>query len=408
MHKSLRLWGLAAALLTAAATQAQSLDASLQAPGWAPTASRPAATVSQLQQVLIQNASGTSWLDYSREVYSRYTGANANLPGTVRSDRWSGGNWVPLAATRRQFTASGQVLNDTIISYQLSPQGQPYFADVNTYNAADQLVEEKRFANVGMGWEQLKRNTHSYGTNNLVAQVLEENYAGGAYSPAARRLYTYDAQGRRIGYEAQTPDFGGSGWGKLQRITTTYSTNATGPVEVAIAEQATVDGSAYVNSSRQTYQYNAQSQIVLLTSESWQNSAWRNSSQTTYTYDALGNPAVATVQAWNGTGYQNYQRAIYTYAQVTAAQSARALVAQLSVAPNPAAGAATVRYVLPAAGQASVEVTDMVGRRVTLALPTTAQAAGSHAIELPALRAGLYTVRLRVGQQTQQTKLVVQ
>lgn len=65
-----------------------------------------------------------------------------------------------------------------------------------------------------------------------------------------------------------------------------------------------------------------------------------------------------------------------------------------SVGPNPARGAATVRYRLAGAGTATVEVLDLLGRRVALA--AGASAVGTHAatVDVRALAAGLYVVRV--------------
>lgn len=417
MVKTLPFIG-AAFLLTIATVQAQSLTEVLQVAKW-PTASTsssmPTASrllVSQLQQLLIQNATagGTGWTDFSRDTYSRYSGTNADLPGTVLNDRWNGSAWVKQVAIRRQFSKTGKLLNDTTISYQISPQGVAYYANVNAYNAADQLVEEKSFSNFVTGtWEELKRNTLTYGSTNLVAEIVEEISLAGAYSPVARRLFTYNAQGQRIEFEAQTSDALG-GWKKFQKAFTTYSNNATGNIEQSLAQLVSTDGSTYLNSSRQTTQYDNQSKPILLTTESWENNAWQKSTQVIYTYDALGNPSVATLQTWNGTDYQNTQRVLLTYALVASSHKAQQLNADLTVAPNPVATSATIHYTLPAAGQASVEIVDLMGRRVALVTPKTIQTSGSHTVQLPVstLSAGLYMVRLQVGNQTQQTKLQVQ
>ncbi|HEX8428802.1 T9SS type A sorting domain-containing protein [Hymenobacter sp.] len=415
MVKSLPFIG--AALMLTISTRAQSLTEVLQAGKWpttttslsAPTASR--LVVSQLQQALVQNAAnnGTSWTDYSRDVYSRYSGMYADLPGTIRYDRWSGSAWTPVQATRRRYTTTGKLLSDTVISYQSGVAGQAILAKAIAYNAADQVAEEKTFANLNSAWEELQRNTHTYGTNNLVAQVLEEVSLSGSYETTGRRIFTYNAQGQRVEYEVQASD-GSGGWEKVQKVTYGYSTNATGAVEQAVIQIASTDGTTYLNSNRQTLQYDSQGKATTLTTEAWDNNAWQNYLQATYTYDALDNPSILTLQTWSGTSYRNEQRLILTYAQVASNRSAGKLNAALTVAPNPAAAAATVRYELPTAGQATVEVVDLMGRQVALVAPKAIQAAGTHTVQLPVstLAAGLYVVRLQMGNQTQQTKLEVQ
>jgi hypothetical protein len=78
-----------------------------------------------------------------------------------------------------------------------------------------------------------------------------------------------------------------------------------------------------------------------------------------------------------------------------------------AVFPNPTAGTATVSYSLPAATDVTAEVLDAVGRLVVISRAGR-QAAGSHALMLPALQRGLYTVRLRQGETAAYQKLVVE
>ena len=89
--------------------------------------------------------------------------------------------------------------------------------------------------------------------------------------------------------------------------------------------------------------------------------------------------------------------------------SAADAVALEAVFPNPTAGAATVRYRLPTAGPASVEVFDVLGRRVVLAREGL-HAPGLHELPLDvsALPAGLYFVRLRAASGAAVSPLVVQ
>ena len=80
----------------------------------------------------------------------------------------------------------------------------------------------------------------------------------------------------------------------------------------------------------------------------------------------------------------------------------------LSIAPNPlASGAATLRYLLPAAGPACATIYDVTGRlacrRVALAGP-----AGAVLLDLHDLAGGVYVVRLNAGTCSVAQKLIVQ
>ena len=70
---------------------------------------------------------------------------------------------------------------------------------------------------------------------------------------------------------------------------------------------------------------------------------------------------------------------------------------ELAVAPNPSRGAARVAFTLPEASDVTVEVLDLLGRRVAV-LAERSFSAGSHTLALPATVAGgTYLVRLQAG-----------
>ncbi|MGI4873084.1 MAG: T9SS type A sorting domain-containing protein [Janthinobacterium lividum] len=66
----------------------------------------------------------------------------------------------------------------------------------------------------------------------------------------------------------------------------------------------------------------------------------------------------------------------------------------LTVFPNPTAGTATLSYYLPTTATVSAQVFDALGRQVVAITGEQLQAAGPHTLPVPALRAGLYTVRV--------------
>ncbi|MEM1116089.1 MAG: T9SS type A sorting domain-containing protein [Bacteroidota bacterium] len=69
----------------------------------------------------------------------------------------------------------------------------------------------------------------------------------------------------------------------------------------------------------------------------------------------------------------------------------------LLVAPNPSRDAARVQFALPEAGDVTVEVVDLLGRRVAT-LADRPFSAGPHSLDLPrSLASGTYLVRLRAG-----------
>ncbi len=69
----------------------------------------------------------------------------------------------------------------------------------------------------------------------------------------------------------------------------------------------------------------------------------------------------------------------------------------LAIAPNPSRGAARVAFTIPEASDVTVEVLDLLGRRVAV-LAERSFAAGSHTLSLPeTVAGGTYLVRLQAG-----------
>lgn len=80
--------------------------------------------------------------------------------------------------------------------------------------------------------------------------------------------------------------------------------------------------------------------------------------------------------------------------QIVLGTTATANPLALAVYPNPTAGAATLSYYLPATARISADVSDLLGRRVATLATDERQGAGANTLAVPALPAGVYTVRL--------------
>jgi hypothetical protein len=125
---------------------------------------------------------------------------------------------------------------------------------------------------------------------------------------------------------------------------------------------------------------------------------------------ALGNNASAYYYAVvvQADGDRIVTSPIWYTRQVVLATSSATTPQTLNVFPNPTTGTATLSYYLVAAAQVQAAVFDALGRRVVTLTDGEQQAAGPHTLRVPALRAGLYTVRLRQNGAAEYRKLVVE
>ena len=81
----------------------------------------------------------------------------------------------------------------------------------------------------------------------------------------------------------------------------------------------------------------------------------------------------------------------------------------MSVFPNPASNAATLRFQMDKDAQVEVRLMDLAGRQVAVLLHAD-KGAGAHAVtlDLPKVEAGAYTVQMRVaGEVTGMQRLVI-
>ena len=107
-----------------------------------------------------------------------------------------------------------------------------------------------------------------------------------------------------------------------------------------------------------------------------------------YTYAEGGSPDVFEIDV-RDLRFEN--------SQSVATEGQGETTLDLSVAPNPSRGDARVRFSLPAATDVSVEVYDLLGRRVAT-LAQGSRSAGAHTLDLPtSVAAGTYLVRLQAG-----------
>ena len=364
----------------------------------------PQGTVSQLQELLLQNYTAGAWVDMGRITYSRYR--TPLLPGLIRFELRQGANWVLFGANRLRYNTAGRVLTDTTDQYQLPPYG-PLAAVVNTYNTPTQLRWEWQLSRQlgGSGpasLDSVQRNTSTYNAAGQLIRVLEQQYAARTLTTTGQQLSTYDAQGRMTILEDQTTADKGATWRLATRETTTYT--AASKAQQEIIEVANSAGSAYVNDERHTYQYDAQSRLTILTTDKWLNAQWALKSQSLTAYNATGDPVSITFQDWDGSRFLNVQRALLTYQQVlrTTAATARQ---PLAIVPNPSTTEAPAQLLLdPAAATATGAVYDQLGRQVAVLASTPAQAARG-VLPLPTnLPAGLYVVHLRAGDRQWQAR----
>ena len=386
-------------------------------------AARQTAATFNLTVDLEQVYRNSRWKDTLRTTNSRFN-APATLAGgrvvpaqparIFREQSVNGTTWSPTRRRHRLYNAANGVVSDTSYSFNAATgAATARFMSATTYNAAGDIAQAVSRVSFAGSWQNSGRDTYTYDAQGRLVRILLEGATGSGFYDAAQTLYAYNAQGQAITVEDQQADGSGTGW--LPFFKDFYTYDPQGRVAVNVTQAVPPNASAYQNYSRETYAYDAANggRLQATVLESW-NGAWTVIAQYLWRYATDGTLAFLTTErATSPTTFVSSYRHAYFYQTVTGTQGPAAwltLPARLVAAPNPApAGrAATLHYTLPAAAPVAVAVFDLTGRTVA-AVPASAQAAGDHALQLPALpQTGLYLVRLSAGSQQQTIRLAVE
>ncbi|HEX8385998.1 MAG TPA: T9SS type A sorting domain-containing protein, partial [Rubricoccaceae bacterium] len=188
----------------------------------------------------------------------------------------------------------------------------------------------------------------------------------GAWGSGFRERLVYDAAGRPASYTFQGVDGPGEGW---------------------------TDG------FRELYAVDAGGRRTETVYQDSREGEWVNTFQLLYAVDADGRPSVDLDNEWDGTAWQPVRRNLYRYeGEVAGEPTAGAVRLTLVAAPNPSRGLVRVTTALDVAGEATLDVFDVRGRRVAR-LFAGARPAGTQTVTFDTgrLAPGVYTVRLAAG-----------
>ncbi len=376
-----------------------------------PVAARPTTAQDQLTQALTQYWGGGMYYDSTRLLYPRYNAAGQTLE-RVTEDRVGRTSWVMRQRRTVQYI-NGRDVNDTIFSNL----NRPLFAIKRTYTAVGKPdTVYTRFSPTATTWRNSRRDWIVYDINNFKAEEYQQDWLFTSYINTGRYLFTTDGQGRVVTEEFQQTDLSGANYLNTTLSTLTYpgTSDSLGTAIVSAWSDVTNSYSELQNRYRNVYKTGMLLDSVYAEQYNATNSSWDLQAITTYTYDNRQNRLSETVKT--GTSLATmapYLRRLYTYRIITGTPAESPVTdAGLTLAPNPATanGIATLRYTLATPATVTVELLDLLGRRVATPALRTTQTAGNQAVavDLRGLSAGLYVARLTTGNTHQQVKLVVQ
>lgn len=170
-------------------------------------------------------------------------------------------------------------LPDTIIGSKTSGEHAMF---IYTYDERGNALRTEAFQKVGNVWMPTQRIDATFNRWDLVDTTVNYFFQQGDYVPNARKISTYDKEGRHISLTNATWNPKTSNWMPASRYTYTYTDNF-------------------------RLQSSLKEEPDLLTT------GWKNSEKTDYTYDAEGHETAYEMSIWSNGSWQAYRAYYRTY-----------------------------------------------------------------------------------------------
>ncbi|GAB2957528.1 hypothetical protein GCM10027048_25130 [Hymenobacter coalescens] len=337
-----------------------------------------------------------------RELHA-YTGQGQ--PQEIIYQQWNGGAWENAEREVLLYDARGRDQGFEQYSWQNNAwvlRGGS--RAIHTYNAAGgltQTVYEKYSAGLG-AYEPESREIYTLDAAGQWTSLLSQDWDNGAYADSYRlqNLTWHNfAQLQPAGYEYQAWNAASGIWDEDARQTFAYQTNGS---LVALGE-ILVGPNTWVNAERYSETYDNYGNYLGSSLELWAGAQWITALADRHllTYDASHNVLRDVAQDYDDTSgtYYNSKRVNYGSFVTLAARRSAGLAAAAALYPNPTLGAATFTLTgLREQPAVKAELVNALGQVVHTLTLRPRQGAIRQPLDLGALPAGLYRLRLHAAE----------
>ncbi|UAM99673.1 T9SS type A sorting domain-containing protein [Polaribacter litorisediminis] len=196
------------------------------------------------------------------------------------TESYNGASWQNSSRTEYSYDASGNVTEETYLSWD-STSSQ---------------------------WLPLDKSSYTYNADNKATVVLYE-YFWGSDSEQNRSNYTYNTNGDLI--LILDEDWNGSAWVNSYKIDLTYTNN-----RLSGGTSYEWNGTDWVvsdDNAKITINYNANGTISSFDSDAWDGTNWVSSDSTIFSYDGNNNLILQDGRSWNGTAWISEYKSEYSY-----------------------------------------------------------------------------------------------
>ncbi|SDL84742.1 Por secretion system C-terminal sorting domain-containing protein [Catalinimonas alkaloidigena] len=266
----------------------------------------------------------TYWLDVYRYAYAY----DANGKATY--------------STRYQWNEESWMKSDSL-SHQYDAQG--HLQEATTYYSAD-----------GTTWELSSRYIYTYTAAGQLEEYAEYDWEEGAWSPFARIVSSYDAQGRAVEQINYTTDSETDAWLENYRMVSQFAANGTR----TSSTYYTWDGEAWTEAEQETFQYQPAASELVPQYPFWLAPLWRETASTTGGNTAWLASSLDYIWDADIPDWAKASRVDFYYSSPTVSSSPTVDAGRFRLYPNPAAGQV----------QLDLSQAELNGRAYTLALRT--------------------------------------
>ncbi|UOQ67036.1 T9SS type A sorting domain-containing protein [Hymenobacter volaticus] len=361
---------------------------------WGPGAIDTHTFNNQGQATSVLRVDSASQIPIHRVTYN-YNAAN-ELLGYVNQD-WTNGTWQNTFRIQYVYDAQGNFNSGLFQEWRNNAWATIYGSQYSfTYDGANRITEQQ-----SANWDTAlnsfvpaSRYLYTYtGTDNDYNRYDYQTWTNGAWVNNSRFLnFSYATLGRPTYYETQR--WNGTTWQLYSR--TTYSYPATGLSHSYVLEVQV--GGTWQNRNRYTTSYDALDTNLGYTQETWRNNTWALDTglRSFVSYNANNDLSRQLIQHANLQLFVNNSKSFYSdYQTITLGNKAKAQVAEVQLSPNPTSGSATLAIgSLHSAGEVQVMVSNTLGQTVQQFTVRPQGGTARHILNVAALPAGIYSIRM--------------
>jgi len=378
----------------------------------------------------IYNWDDSVWINGKKELYNFDVNGNDT---TILKQYWIIDKWINSEKIINAFDSNNnliQTINQNFIDSLFINLDKTDFV----YDSQNNLIEEVYQYWADGNWDNRTRRSKEYNINNLVIEVIYEEWNGTEWLNDYQRLYEYDENQNKtlemLNYwngtewddhirwisnynpnnlisELIQDEYFENTWLHSQKDIYTYE--SLNLMEDKILRWSTFD---WDTSSRVIYSYNSNDKCIERQFQKYR-FGWEDWTRYIFEFDEFGNLKTESSYTWVFTEWVNNNKYLYNYSPITSIETDRiqsiGYLLQQNY-PNPFNPGTIIRYAISSTQFVTLKVYDLLGREIAT-LVNEEKTAGSYNVEFGMqnleLSSGIYFYKLQAGNFVETKKMIL-